>query len=149
MKVILMERLANLGGVGDEVAVKDGYGRNYLLPSGAAVRCTPENQKMVMHRRKELERAALQRMELADRVLEQCSSVELVISARALASGRLYGSIGAREIATEAKAQGIDLVPQMIRMPSGPIRAIGDAEGIEVVPHPERSVTIKVSVTAL
>ena len=99
MNLILLEPVTNLGDLGDEVAVKGGYGRNFLIPQGKAVRVTPENRTMFDERRAELERAALARLSEAEQRAEGLRGLSVTISAKVGEEGKLYGSVGTRDIA--------------------------------------------------
>lgn len=126
MKVILLERIGSSGAIGDEVKVKNGYARNYLLPKGKAVRATPENRKYFEGRRTELLKADTDRLNAAEVRADELSGVEVTISGRTTEEGRLYGSIGAREVALELARLGHEVDRQEVLMPQGNIREPGE-----------------------
>lgn len=126
MKVILLERIGSSGAIGDEVKVKNGYARNYLLPKGKAVRATPENRKYFEGRRTELLKADTDRLKAAEVRADELSGVEVTISGRTTEEGRLYGSIGAREVALELARLGHEVDRQEVLMPQGNIREPGE-----------------------
>ena len=107
MNLILLEPITNLGELGDEVAVKGGYGRNFLIPQGKAVRVTAENRTLFVERRAELERAALARLSEAEQRAEALRGLSVTISATVGEEGKLYGSVGTRDIAEALTALGV------------------------------------------
>ena len=126
MKVLLLGQVANLGGLGDEVTVRNGYARNYLIPQGKALRVTEENRKRFEEQRAELERAAIERLEGAEKRAAQLVDRQITVFARVASEGRLYGSIGPQEIARELDAHGIEVHKSEIQMPEGAIREVGE-----------------------
>ena len=147
VNVILLEPIGNLGSLGDEVSVKRGFARNYLLPQGKAVPATEENRHAFEARRAELEQAASERRAAAQDRGQRLQEVELAIAARAAEEGRLYGSVGAREIAAALTAQGIEVHRSEVRLPDGVIRNIGDYQ-VAVQLHSDLTITIPISVIA-
>lgn len=145
MNVILLEPIANLGDLGDEVAVKGGYGRNFLIPHGKAVRATAANRTMFEERRAELERAALARLSEAEQRAEALRDVSVTISAKSGEEGKLYGSVGTREIAEALSARGTAVEKSEVKMPEGAIRQIGEYE-IDIQLHTDLTVTVTVAV---
>ena len=145
MKVILLERIGSSSGIGDEVSVKNGYARNYLIPQGKAVRATPENRQHFEGRRSELLKAETDRLVAARARSEELSDVEITISGRTTEEGRLYGSIGAREVVTELARVGHEIDRHEVNLPEGNIRAPGDHQ-VELILHAEVSTHIKVVV---
>ena len=126
MELILLEKVANLGKLGDRVRVRSGYGRNYLLPYGKAKMATPENIRYFEERRAELERAAREAEQAAQARLEQLQGVTLRIPAKVGEQGKLFGSVGPAEIAEAAQEAGVELARREVRMPEGPIRVTGE-----------------------
>lgn len=147
MEVILLDKVENLGGIGDKVKVKPGYARNYLLPQGKAARATPENIAAFEKRRAELEvRAAAAANEARARA-EKISGLKLVIRAKVGSEGKLFGSVGTSDIAEAAEAAGVAIERSEVRLAEGPLRMVGDHE-IEIHLHSEVSVPITVTVEA-
>lgn len=147
MEVILLDKVENLGGIGDKVKVKPGYARNYLLPQGKAARATPENIAAFEKRRAELEvRAAAAANEARARA-EKISGLKLVIRAKVGSEGKLFGSVGTSDIAEAAEAAGVAIERSEVRLTEGPLRMVGDHE-IEIHLHSEVSVPITVTVEA-
>jgi len=128
MEVILLQKVENLGDLGDKVKVRSGYGRNYLLPKGKAKRATPENIAEFEARRAELERVAAEALAAAQSRKAQLEGLEVTIPAKAGDEGRLFGSIGTADIAEAVTKAGVAIERQEVRMPEGPIRAIGEYE---------------------
>jgi len=147
MEVILLEKIQNLGTVGDKVKVRPGYGRNYLLPQGKAVPASEENVADFEARKAELLARAADSVSAAQQRSELLATVEIKITAKASDEGKLYGSIGTRDIADAAGAMGTILNKNEVRLPTGPIRSIGEYD-IEVQLHPDVSGTIKLFVEA-
>lgn len=147
MEVILLQKIEKLGNLGDQVSVKPGYGRNYLIPKGKAVEATSENQTRFEARRAELESKAQETLTKAERRREQLADLEITLSVKAGTEGRLFGSVSAADIASAVSAAGIDLHKQEIRMPEGPIRQIGEYE-IPVHLHADINTQIRVKVIA-
>ena len=147
MKVILLERMGSSGAIGDEIEVKNGYARNFLLPKGKAVRATKENRTYFESRKTEILKADTDRLVAARARGEELSGVEITISGRTTEEGRLYGSIGAREICIELARVGLEVERQEVDMPEGNIREPGEFE-VRLVLHPEVSADIRVVVIA-
>lgn len=145
MKLILLEKVLNLGDLGDQVNVKPGYGRNFLVPTGKAVRATPESIAQFEERRAELEAAALQRQSGAEARRSALEGVEIEIQANASDEGKLYGSIGPREISEAVSALGHTLNKSEVAMGEGPIRLVGEFE-VLIQLHADVETTIKVRV---
>ena len=145
MQVILLDKVANLGQLGEVVRVKDGYGRNFLIPQGMARRATQQAIAEFEARRAELERLAAEKLSTAK---GQCAKLEgLVVEIRQKAGvdGRLFGSVTNADIADALKAKGIELIKAQVRMPNGPIKAIGEVQ-LEVAPHTDAVANITVRV---
>jgi len=145
MNIILLERIVNLGDLGDEVAVKSGFARNFLIPKGKAVRASKENRAVFEARRAELERVAQERLGEAQARAAKLAGVAVTISAKAGDEGKLYGSVGTHDIAEALVAQGADVAKSEIRMPGGVIRVVGEYQ-IDVHLHTDVNVAIKVVV---
>jgi large subunit ribosomal protein L9 len=128
MQVILLERIRNLGDLGDEVNVKNGYGRNFLIPQGKAVRATPDNREQFEARRAELQAQADERLAAARARATALSEATVTVAAKAGDEGRLFGSVGPREIADALSATGTEVSKAEVRMPLGPIRQTGEYE---------------------
>ncbi|WP_027848875.1 50S ribosomal protein L9 [Marinospirillum minutulum] len=148
MQVILLEKVNKLGGLGEEVTVKNGYGRNFLVPQGKAVPATAANREVFQERRAELEAAAAERLAAAQAVAAKLEGVERVtIASKAGDEGKLFGSIGARDLAEAATAAGVELSKSEIRLPEGPLRNVGEYE-IAVHLHAEVESVLRVAVVA-
>lgn len=145
MELILIEKVLNLGDLGDKVKVKPGYGRNYLVPSGKAMRATSANIAEFEARREELEIIARQKMSAAGERLASIEGFELVVSANASDEGKLYGSIGPREIADAVTERGIALSKSEVIMGEGPIRNVGEHQ-VLIHLHADVETEIKVTV---
>ncbi len=145
MEVILLEKIANLGALGDRVTVKAGYGRNYLIPQAKAVAATADNIEAFESRRAELEKEAAQILSAAEARATAVAALELTISANAGEEGKLFGSVCARDIAKAAADAGVELDRSEIRLPDGPVREVGEY-AIEVGLHPEVETSLKVIV---
>lgn len=145
MQVILLERIRNLGDLGDEVAVKNGYGRNFLIPQGKAVRATPDNREQFEARRAELQAQADERLAAARSRATALSEATVTVAARAGDEGRLFGSVGPREIADALSATGTEVSKAEVRMPLGPIRQTGEYE-LELQLHSDVFATVTVVV---
>jgi len=147
MELILLEKVLNLGDLGDKVNVKPGYGRNYLVPSGKAMRATSANIAEFEARRGELEKLALKRLSSAEERVSALEGFEIVLSANASEEGKLYGSIGPREIADAVTGRGIELSKAEVIMGEGPIRFTGEHD-VLVHLHADVETEIKVVVNA-
>lgn len=145
MEVILIEKVQNLGDLGDKVKVKPGYGRNYLVPTGKAMRATPANIAEFEARREELEQMARQKLTTAGERSAALEGFEIVLSANASDEGKLYGSIGPREIADAVSEKGITLEKSEVIMGEGPIRYTGE-HMVLIHLHADVETEIKVTV---
>lgn len=134
MDIILLEKVPNLGNLGDKVTVRPGYGRNFLIPKGKAVAASEAKLKEFEARRAELEKKAADDLAQAEARAEKIGSLELAITQKAGEEGRLYGSIGTRDIADAATAAGVEIAKSEVRMPGGPIRHTGEHQ-IQVQLH--------------
>ena len=139
MQIILPEKIANVGNLGDVVKVKDGYARNFLIPHGKAKRATPDNLKAIEARRSDLEKAAAEKLATAQALAEKLEGATLRISQKSGVDGRLFGSVTNVDVVEALKKQGTDVEKAMVRMPSGPLKQVGD--------HPV-SVALHTDVTA-
>lgn len=126
MNVILLESVENLGGIGDLVKVKPGYGRNYLLPQGKAALATPENMKAIEARRAELEKAAAEELAKAKSRATAFEGLEVVINANVGSEGKLFGSVGPVDIVDALAEVQVEVERAEVRMPEGPIQEVGD-----------------------
>ena len=126
MDVILLTKVANLGTIGDRVKVKSGYGRNFLLPKGKATLATPDNVKKFEARRAELEKIARDQFQDAESRAAAFKEFKLQISAKAGTEGKLFGSIGTADIAEACTNAGHKLARAEVRLPTGPLRTVGD-----------------------
>lgn len=145
MQVILMEKLANLGNLGDVVKVKDGYARNYLIPHGKAKRATEENLKAFESKRAELEKAQAAALVQAQERGAKLDGLTLKIAQKAGVDGRLFGSVTNYDIVDALKLQGIEIERAQVRMPAGPLKQVGDYP-LQIALHTDVVVTITVSV---
>ena len=145
MNVILLEKIGNLGDLGDEVSVKPGFARNYLLPQGKAVTADDENRTVFEGRRAELEASANEKLAEANTRAEKLVDKELSIAVKSGEEGRLYGSVGTQNIADALTAEGISVERSEIRMPEGVIRVLGEYE-IAIQLHTDVTAQIKVVV---
>ena len=147
MEIILLERVGKLGNLGDKVTVKAGYGRNFLIPFGKAVPATKANVADFEARRAELEKAAAEKLAAAEARAETINGFTLNIAANAGDEGKLFGSIGPRDIAEAVTEAGVEATKSEVRMPEGPIRTVGEFE-IDVQLHSDVTATLKVTVVA-
>ena len=145
MQVILLEKVANLGNLGDVVKVKDGFARNFLLPQGKAKRATEANLKAFEARRAELEKAQADQLAKAKERGAKMEGLTLQIVQKAGVDGRLFGSVTNYDIVEALKAQGHEVERAMVRMPAGPIKQVGEYH-IQVQLHTDVLVTVNVSV---
>jgi large subunit ribosomal protein L9 len=140
-----MDKVVNLGGLGDVVKVKDGYARNYLIPQGKAKRVTPGNLAEFQARRADLEKDQAEKLTQAQEKAAKVEGLMLQITRKAGVDGRLFGSVTNADIAEALKAHGLDLEKSAIRMPMGPLKQIGDTH-LEVALYSDVIATITVSV---
>ena len=147
MNVILLEKVQNLGKLGDRIAVKNGYARNYLLPKGKAVMATPKNVAVFEERRAQLEKAEAEVLSKAQARREAINGKSVTISAKAGEEGKLFGSVGTADIAEAAQGAGIEVARHEIRLPSGAFRQTGSYE-VEIHLHPDVDAQLTVSVVA-
>ncbi len=147
MEVILLEKIKNLGALGAKVAVKPGYGRNFLIPQGKAVPATEKNVAEFEARRAELEAKANAALAAAQTRGERVSALAVVIAAKAGDEGKLFGSVGTRDIAEAITGLGEAVDKSEVRLPNGALRNTGDYD-IDVQLHAEVTVPVKVTVVS-
>jgi large subunit ribosomal protein L9 len=145
MQVILLEKVINLGGLGDVVKVKDGYARNFLIPKGKAKRATEANLKEFEGRRAELEAAQAAQLARAQEAAAKLNGLMLQMTRKAGVDGRLFGSVTTYDIAEALSAQGHEVERAAIRLPNGPLKSIGD-HPVEIALHSDAHATVTVSV---
>jgi large subunit ribosomal protein L9 len=145
MQIILLEKIANVGNLGDVVKVKDGYARNFLIPHGKAKRATPANLEAIEAQRTELERAAGDKLATAQALAEKLEGSTLRIAQKAGVDGRLFGSVTNADIVEALKAQGVDVEKSMVRMPSGPLKHVGE-HPVSVTLHTDVAAHVTVNV---
>lgn len=147
MEVILLEKIDNLGGIGDQVKVKPGFARNFLLPKGKATLATPENVAKFEARRAELEAKAETELEVAKARAEKIEGQVLKLTANVGPEGKLFGSIGTIDIAEACAALGVEIERSEVRMPDGPLRLIGEHQ-VELHLHTDVNVALAVVIEA-
>jgi large subunit ribosomal protein L9 len=147
MQVILLEKVGNLGGLGDVVKVKDGFGRNFLIPQGKAKRATEANKAEFAARRVELEKQQAAILAAAQARGEKLAGFVVTITQKAGVDGRLFGSVTNGDIAEALVAAGHEVVKAAIRLPNGPLKTIGD-HSVSVALHHDVVVDITVTVVA-
>lgn len=145
MQVILLEKVLNLGNLGDIVRVKDGYARNFLIPTARARRATPANKAEFEARRIELEKAAAEKLAQAQAVGEKLSGQTFKLTQKAGVDGRLFGSVTNQDIAEELSKQGFAVAKSQVRMPNGPIKTVSDST-VSVFLHTDVSVDVTITV---
>jgi large subunit ribosomal protein L9 len=145
MQIILLEKVTNLGSLGDVVKVRDGFARNFLIPQGKAKRATRDNLAQFEQRRAELEKAQAQQLTEAQGRAEKLEGLVVQISQKAGVDGKLFGSVTNADIAEALKQQGFEVVKAAVRMPEGPLKNIGE-HSLKVALHTDVVVTVTVSV---
>jgi large subunit ribosomal protein L9 len=145
MQIILLEKVVNLGGLGDVVKVKEGYARNFLIPHGKAKRATPENLAAFEVRRGELEKAQNEALATAQEIGAKIDGLTVQFTRKTGVDGRLFGSVTTHDIAEALAAQGFAVERSTIRMPEGPLKQVGDSS-IAIGMHSDVLVHITVSV---
>ncbi len=146
MQIILLDKVVNLGALGDVVKVKDGYARNFLIPSGRARRATQSAIAEFEARRAELEKVAAAKLAEAQALGEKLAAVALKLSQKAGVDGRLFGSVTNHDVSEELNKQGFKVAKAQVRMPNGPLKNVGDYT-VSVNLHTD--VTVDVAVTVL
>ncbi len=147
MNVILLEKVGKLGNVGDQVAVKAGFGRNFLIPQGKAIPATTANVADFEARRAELEAAAAEKKTAAEARAAQLAELEVTIEANAGDEGKLFGSIGTRDIAEVITAAGVEVSKAEVKLPEGALRDLGEYE-IDIQLHSEVIQAVKLIIAA-
>ena len=147
MEVILLQKVANLGNIGDRVKVRSGFGRNFLLPEGKATLATPENVARFEARRAELERLAREHLTSATDRAEAMKEFKLTIRAKAGTEGKLFGSIGTADIAEACTREGFKVERSEVRLPSGPLRMVGE-HTVNLHLHADVDVPLHVNILA-
>jgi len=147
MQVILLEKIVNLGNLGDLVTVKPGFARNYLVPQGLATVATEANIKSFEERRQELEKASADKLQAAQARAKELEGQTVEIAGRASDEGRLFGSVGLVEISEAFSAKGLELNKSEIQLPDGPIKMVGEYE-VTCSVHTEVGFNINVTVVA-
>lgn len=147
MDVILLQNIGRLGNLGDKVAVKAGFARNFLIPQGKAVTATAANISKFEARRAELEKAAAELLQAAQARADALNDLSVTIAARAADEGKLYGSLGTKDIAEAITQAGFKVEKSEIRLPTGPLRDIGE-HNVSVQLHSDVTTTVKVIVVA-
>jgi len=147
MQIILLEKVANLGQLGDIVKVKDGYARNFLIPQRMAKRATPAAMAEFEARRAELEKAAAEKLAAAQGVADKMNGTAVTVARKAGMDGRLFGSVGNADVAEALKLAGFDVDKAAVRMPDGPLKAIGEFP-LDIALHTDVLANISVNVVA-
>lgn len=145
MQVILLEKIVNLGGLGDVVKVKDGFARNYLIPHGKAKRATPANVAEFERRRADLEQAQADAFAKAQEKAAKLEGLMVQVTQKAGVDGKLFGSVTNVDVSEALKTQGFDVPKAAIRMPQGPLKTVGD-HPLKIALHADIVVTVTVSV---
>ena len=148
MNVILLDKVANLGSLGDNVSVKSGFARNFLFPQGKAVPATKANLEMFEARRAELEKKVAEELAAAEARAEKVTELaQITIASKAGDEGKLFGSIGTRDIADAITEAGVEVAKAEVKMPEGAIRELGEFD-LAIQLHPEVTASVKVTVIA-
>jgi large subunit ribosomal protein L9 len=147
MEVILLKKVTNLGGLGEKVSVRPGYGRNYLIPGGYAASATEANLKAFEERRAELEREAEQVLLRAEEHKARLEGLSVSIARKSGDEGRLFGSVGTGDIAVAARAAGIEIDKSQVRLPAGPLRTVGQYD-VAIHLHADVQGTLKVEIVS-
>ena len=147
MEVILLQKVANLGNIGDRVKVRSGFGRNFLLPQGKATLATPENVARFEARRAELEAAARAQLTSAGERAEAMKDFKLTIHAKVGTEGKLFGSIGTSDIAEACTRAGFNVERSEVRLPHGPLRMVGE-HSVNLHLHADVDVPVQVTIVA-
>lgn len=145
MDVILLKKVENLGNLGEKVAVRPGYGRNFLFPTGAAIPATPENLKKFEERRAELEKAAAESLAAAEARKAQLEGKTFTLFAKAGDEGRLFGSVGTADIAEACTQAGVAVNKKEVRLPEGPFHNLGTYE-VEIHLHTDLNASIQLEI---
>ena len=148
MNVILLETVKNLGAIGEQVKVRGGYGRNFLIPKGKAVPATKANVEVFNEKKAELEAAAAAKLATAQTRAEKVSALNVQISSKSGDEGKLYGSISARDIALAITEAGVEVAKHEVSLPDGPLRSLGEFE-IALQLHSDINATVNISIVPL
>ena len=146
MQIILLDKVVNLGALGDVVKVKDGYARNFLIPTGRARRATQSAIAEFEARRAELEKVAAAKLAEAQALGEKLAGLSIKLTQKAGVDGRLFGSVTNHDVSEELNKQGFKVAKAQVRMPNGPIKAVGDSS-VSVALHTD--VVVEITVTVL
>lgn len=147
MQIILLDKVVNLGNLGEIVKVKDGYARNFLIPQGKAKRVTPENLAAFEARRAELEKAAAEKLAAAQAEGEKLNGQNVQVARKAGVDGRLFGSVGNADIADALNAKGFKIDKSFVRMPNGLLKMIGESS-VQIALHTDVVVEVTVTIVA-
>ncbi len=147
MEVILLEKIANLGNIGDRVRVKPGFGRNFLLPRGKATVATVANIALFEARRADLEKKQADELAAAGERVAAAARLTISLTAKAGSEGKLFGSLGTADIAEACTAAGVEIRRSEIRLPNGPIRTVGK-HSVDLHFHSDIDATIEITVIA-
>lgn len=145
MELILLEKIVNLGNLGDKVTVSPGYGRNFLIPKGKAVRATAEKLAEFEQRRADLEKKAAEIVAAAQAQAQAIANLSVSIARKAGDEGRLYGSVGAKDIADAVTAAGVAVEKHQVRLPNGALRSVGEYE-IKIHLHADQDAVLSLKV---
>ena len=145
MQIILLEKISNVGNLGDVVKVKAGYARNYLIPQGKAKRATPDNLKVIEAQRAELEAAAAAKLTAAQELATKLEGLQVRVTQKSGVDGRLFGSVTNVDIVEVLKTHGLEIEKSAIRLPAGPLKTVGD-HPISVALHTDVMSHINVTV---
>ena len=148
MQIILLEKVLNLGNLGEVVKVKDGYARNFLIPQKKAKRATPAALAEFEARRAELEKLAAEKLAAAQAIADKLNGAAVSVARKSAMDGRLFGSVGNADIAEALKAAGFDVDKSAVRLPEGPLKMIGEFP-VEVALHTDVLATVTVNVVAV
>jgi len=147
MEIILLEKIENLGAMGDRVNVRSGYGRNYLIPKGKAAPATEANIAEFEARRAELEKAAAEALAAAEARRDQLADITVTIASKAGDEGKLFGSVGTSDIAAAIAERGVEVERHEVRLPTGPFRQVGEYE-VQLHLHSDVDASIRLVITA-
>jgi large subunit ribosomal protein L9 len=147
MQIILLDKVANLGNLGDVVKVKDGFARNFLIPKGMAKRATPENLKLLESKRTELEKAAGEKLAAAQALAGKLDGQTVRIAQKAGVDGRLFGSVGTVDVAEALAKQGMAIEKSQVRLPTGPLKTVGE-HPVTIALHTDVTANVTIAVVA-
>ncbi|MCU7932929.1 MAG: 50S ribosomal protein L9 [Candidatus Thiodiazotropha sp. (ex Codakia rugifera)] len=145
MEIILLQKVDNLGDLGEKVNVKSGFGRNFLIPSGRAVPATEENLKAFEARRAELEKEAAEKLKAAESRKTKLDGMTISITCKAGDEGRLFGSVGTADISKAVSAKGVELAKKEVMLPNGPFRVAGEYD-VDLHLHADVDVSVKLTI---